>query len=256
MPKSLAGKHYWLIGASEGIGRTLAKCMAKEDAKLTVSARSEDRLNSLVEDLEGVGHQALPLDVTDADSLDAAISKVATPDGVIYLAGIYEPMGASEADWELARKIIDVNLQGVINVLGRIVPKMVARDHGHIVLTGSVAGYVGLPNAIGYGVSKAGIMHLAENLHVDLAHTNIRTQLISPGFVETQLTDKNEFEMPFKVTAEEAAEAIVKGLQTSSFEIHFPKKFTYIMKLLRLLPYWLYLPLGAKIAEKARQRSK
>ena len=139
--------------------------------------------------------------------------------------------------------MIDVNLHGVLRVLSYVLPAFVARDAGTIVLTGSVAGYRGLPGALGYGLSKAALIHLAENLQIDLARTNVKIRLINPGFVKTQLTDKNDFAMPFIITPHAAAKAIMRGLRGNRFEIHFPKRFSYLLKLLRLLPNGLYVRL-------------
>jgi short-subunit dehydrogenase len=122
---------------------------------------------------------------------------------------------------------------------------MIARRRGRIAIVSSVAGYRGLPTSAYYGATKAALINLAEALKFDLDRHGVTMQLIDPGFVRTPLTDKNEFAMPFRITPEEAAARIAKGLQSTRFEITFPRRFTYILKLARCLPYRLYFPLVA-----------
>ena len=165
------------------------------------------------------------------------------PDIVIYNAGTYKPMDVQHFELEPVESMLDVNLRGAFRVVSLVIPAFLQRNAGHFVLVGSVAGYRGLPSAMGYGASKAGIMHLAENLKADLKTTKIRVQLVSPGFVKTRLTDMNDFKMPCIITAEKAAQYIVDGLESSRFEIHFPKRFSFVLKLLSLLPASLYFRL-------------
>ena len=246
---SYNGKTIWLIGASAGIGEALAIQLAEQGETLILSARNAQKLQQLADQLSGADHSALPCDVTDETSIQNVWDTFADrlPDMVIYNAGAYDPMSAKEWDTDKAMQMVDVNLLGAMRVLRHVVPAFVKRNAGHIVLVGSVAGYRGLPKAIGYGASKAAVNHLAENLAIDLSDTNIKTQLVSPGFVKTRLTDKNDFDMPFLITAEQAASYIVKGMQLDRFEIHFPKKFTLLMKLLSLLPSPLYMWLAKKL---------
>ncbi len=169
------------------------------------------------------------------------------PDIVIYNAGTYEPMGAKAFNIHQAEIMVDVNFRGSLRILSYILPAFFARGSGHIVLVGSVAGYSGLPNAIGYGASKAALIHLAENLHADLQQTTIKVQLVNPGFVKTRLTEKNTFAMPFIITPETAAQRIVLGMSSTRFEIAFPMRFVWILKFLRLLPYSIYFWLLKKM---------
>lgn len=241
----MKNKHVWLIGASEGIGAALAEKIAAQGAVLTISARNAERLQTLVASLQGTGHRALAADVTSLESLAHAWQSFgdSIPDVIIYNAGTYKPMDVQHFELEPVESMLDVNLRGAFRVIGLVMPAFLKRNAGHIVLVGSVAGYRGLPSAMGYGASKAGMMHLAENLKADLKGTNIRVQLVSPGFVKTRLTDMNDFKMPCIITAEKAADYIVDGLNSSRFEIHFPKRFSLVLKLLSMLPAWIYFRL-------------
>lgn len=238
-------KRVWLIGASEGIGSALAFELANRGARLTLSARTAARLEDVLARLPGTGHAAHPLDVCALREIETVWAKLChdLPDVVIYNAGAYTPMDAQHLDIQQVETMIDVNLRGAFRLAATVLPHYVARRSGHLVLVGSVAGYRGLPSAMGYGASKAGLNHLAENLRIDLRGSGIKVQLVSPGFVKTRLTDKNTFEMPFMVSPQDAALRIADGLMSDSFEIHFPRRFSYAVKLLGLLPHWLYFSL-------------
>jgi len=243
---ALKGKKIWLVGASEGIGAALASQLAAKGATLLLSARSKDKIEALAATLPGGNHAALALDVTALATIQEAwghISNMGGIDIVIYNAGAYDPMSAREFNLEKTEGMLDVNFRGALRVLDCALPAFITRQSGHVVLVASVAAYSGLPNAIGYGASKAALLHLGENLRLDLDKSNIKVQVVSPGFVKTRLTEKNTFSMPFMVSPELAAERIVRGMATRDFEIHFPKRFTYILKFLRILPYRLYFGL-------------
>lgn len=245
----LSGKRYWVVGASEGLGRAVAKRLAAEGVRLALSARSEDRLQSLADDLptEASVH---PLDVTDRTSVLNAAQGIGPVDGVIVLTGVYWPMRAAEFDPQQVEAMCDVNFTGTARVLSAIVPGFVARNTGHIVLTGSLSGFRGLPGAIGYGASKAGMMHLAENLQAELVHSGVKVQLMNPGFIKTRLTEKNSFNMPFLMTPEEAAEHFVAAMKTRRFQSNFPRVFSWFFRGANFLPAWAYYKLiGAKKPE-------
>ena len=245
-------KTIWLIGASEGIGEAVAEQLAQQGATLILSSRNGEMLTALAARLSGSGHLVVPLDVTNMASIENAwqniLSKQKMPDTMIYNAGYYEPIGARRYNLDQIEQIIDVNLRGALRVLSLVLPAFIARDSGHVVLVGSVAGYSGLPKSLGYGSSKAGVIHLAESLKLDLVRTAIKVQLVSPGFVKTRLTDKNNFAMPFLMLVDAAARRIVTGMASKRFEIHFPRRFSLILKLLRLLPYPLYFRLIRRIS--------
>jgi short-subunit dehydrogenase len=243
----LRGKTIWLIGASTGIGAALAVQLAHAGARLTLSARDIRGLESVAAQCAPIMPTLVPLDVTSLSACEAAWQTILSggemPDLVLYNAGAYEPMAIQQLDLAKAQHMLEVNITGALRILSLVMPAFLARNAGHIALVGSVAGYRGLPGAIGYGASKAALIHLAENLRADLANTAIGISIINPGFVKTRLTDKNDFHMPARITPEEAARAIMHGLMRGHFEIHFPKRFTRVLKLLRIVPYGLYFRL-------------
>lgn len=237
--KSFQGKRYWLIGASDGLGAALARRLNTLGAEVVLSARSEDKMRDLVADLPGKASYEV-MDVTDNDSIKAAVAAVGEVDGVVHLAGVYWPFGAKEWNAEQANTMADVNFTGLMRVMGQIVPGMVARDRGHIVITSSLTGYRGLPNSIGYTASKAGTMSLAECMHADLRGTGVQVQVINPGFIKTQLTDKNDFKMPFLMEPEDAARAVTDHMATDSFKKGFPWQLTAILRACQFLPDAIY----------------
>ncbi len=227
-------KTWWIIGASEGLGRAIAEQLDQEGARLILSARSKERLVALCDQL----HDATPLamDVTDAKSVSDAVATAGEVDGVLYCAGLYDPMTAQTWEPAAAEAVCDVNFIGAMRVLGRVVPAMAQRDHGHIALIGSLAGFTGLPGAIGYGASKAAVMHLAQNLHRDLRDQDIKVQVINPGFIKTRLTEKNTFKMPMIQTPEEAARCCLKALRSNRFQSSFPAPFSWVFRIAAHLP--------------------
>lgn len=247
----LSGKRIWLIGASEGIGRELAIELAQVGAILGLSARNQTRLEELRAACGGDVHAIAACDVTNNDSVRNAWEVMAAswgaPDIIIYNAGAYDPMPAQKFNLASIEAMVDVNFRGALRMLDCALPTLIQKHAGHIVLVGSVAGYRGLPDAMGYGASKSALIHLAENLMCDLQPYGIRTQIVNPGFVKTRLTDKNNFAMPGMITAPQAAAQIIKGLQSNRFEIAFPFVFAAVMKLLRFLPSGLYFKLIGSI---------
>ena len=235
---SFHGKTYWIVGASEGLGRALATALSREGASLVLSARNAERLFALAESLPNA--EARPLDVTDAASVRdtwlALIRSDRFPDGVIYCAGAYDPMTARAWDTKAVEQMVEVNFTGALRVLGNLVPAMIRRGQGHVVLIGSLAGHRGLPGAIGYGASKAALMHLGENLRADLRGTGVRVQCLNPGFIRTRLTDKNSFEMPMLMSPEKAAAHCVRAMKTRKFSSSFPAPFSWLFTIGRHLP--------------------
>lgn len=234
-----AGKRYWIIGASAGLGRAVASEISKKGAEVILSARSEDDLLTLAETLPGRA-TVVPMDVADPESVTKAASEVGELDGMVYLAGVYWPMPASEFDGEKAATMLDINLTGAARVLGHVLPAMIERDAGHIVFTGSLSGFRGLPRASGYGASKAGMMSMAETLYADLRGTGVDIQLVNPGFVKSRLTEKNDFAMPFIMDADEAAKLFVEHMNYNDFSRNFPRHFAALFRLSQFLPDWLY----------------
>ena len=237
------GKTVWLVGASTGIGRATAHKLHTLGAKVIVSARSQQALDAFA--AEHPGATVLAMDAADAASVEAAAQSVLSTgplDLVLYCAGYYKEMRATEFDLKQMLRHNQVNYVGALYVLSAVLPYFLARKAGHISLVSSVAGYRGLPQGLAYGPTKAALINLAETLHVDLKDSQIGVSLISPGFVETSLTAQNKFSMPGLIKPEKAAEEILRGWAKGEFEIHFPKRFTFFMKALALLPPLLYFP--------------
>lgn len=243
---SFSGKRYWLVGASEGLGRELARALSAEGAELVLSARDGDRLRTLQTELPGAS-RVLPLDVRDDAAVERAAQMAGRLDGVVWLAAVYWPMASADWNAEKVEAMLDVNLTGAARVLGRVVPGFVAEDRGHVVVVGSLSGFRGLPGAIGYGAAKAGLMHLAEDMHADLHRTNVRVQLINPGFIRSRLTEKNTFHMPFLMDADAAARAVLRAMRSRRFQSNFPRAFSWLFRFGNFLPAALYYRLfGAK----------
>lgn len=233
------GKRYWLVGASDGLGAALALQLSRAGAEVILSARSEDKLNDLANSLPGKA-EVVTVDVSDNESVVSAAKAVGTVDGVVYLAGVYWPFGAKEWDAEQANAMADINFTGLMRVMGQVVPNMVARDAGHIVITSSLTGFRGLPGSIGYTASKAATMSLAECMYADLHKTGVKVQVVNPGFIKTQLTDKNDFKMPFLMTPEQASQEVFEHMNTDKFKKSFPFAFSLLFRGSQFLPDWLY----------------
>lgn len=233
----LKGKKYWIIGASEGLGRELSIQLSNLGVKLIISARNEIRLNKLSSLTKA---KVLALDVLDIDAIKQASKSVGIIDGIIYVAGDYTPLNSTTWNVEEVDKMIAVNFTGAAKVLGFIVPKFLKQNNGHIVMIGSLSGFRGLPNAIGYGASKAAMMHLAENIKADLYKTPIKIQLINPGFIKTRLTEKNNFKMPFIMSVEDAAKRVIIAMNSNRFQTNFPLIFSLLFRASNLLPAFIY----------------
>jgi short-subunit dehydrogenase len=233
------GKRYWLIGASEGLGREVAMHLSRAGTEVIVSARNADRLAELVAALPGKG-QAVAVDVADLASVEQAAAQIGPIDGMVYLAGVYWPMKATEWRQAEALQMADINFMGAMRAVGAVLPGMLARGRGHLVLTGSLSGFRGLPGAIGYGASKAGLMYLGEQLYADLRRTPVDVQLINPGFIKTRLTDKNDFAMPFIMEPEAAAREFFEHMNDDAFKKSFPFAFSLMFRLSQFLPDWAY----------------
>ncbi|HUU73910.1 MAG TPA: SDR family NAD(P)-dependent oxidoreductase [Burkholderiales bacterium] len=245
------GKRVWVLGASSGIGRAFSETLLKRGARVALTARNKNALQALAQNFDASQTLVLPADVSNQFDIDAAYSRLTAEwsgiDLLVLLAGTHLPVRAWELDANDAEKLFHVNVFGTFRVLARVIPDLLARGQGGIAVVSSVAGYRGLPTSLIYGASKAALTNLTETLYLDLRPKGVSVYLVSPGFVRTPLTDRNEFKMPALISVEEAAEQMVRGFERGEFEIHFPKRFTRIMKLLRLLPYRLYFPLVHRI---------
>lgn len=235
------GRTVWLVGASSGIGRALASALHAKGARVVVSARNAQALADFVRDHPG--SRAIPFDAGQRQAVRIATEELLADgdiDLVCYCAGYYRPMRAMNLDLDEALRHQQVNLTGAWHVLAAVLPALQARGQGHISLVSSVAGFRGLPQSLAYGPTKAALTNLAEALFLDLRPRGLGVSVITPGFVSTPLTAGNDFDMPALITPEQAADAILSGWAAGEFLIHFPKRFSHFMKLLRLLPYWLY----------------
>ena len=231
----------WITGASSGLGAALARRMARDGRDVAVSARRRGKLDSLARDCVGKGSlHPIPFDTEDGEAARVAVSRIEETVGpigqAVLNAGTHQPVDARALRPDDFRKLVDVNLMGTVNCLAAVLPHMLARGRGRIAVVASVAGYRGLPTSAAYGMTKAGLINMAEALRVELAPCGIIVQIVNPGFVRTPLTDRNEFPMPFLMEPEDAAEAFFRGLQSDRFEIAFPRRFVYLMKVLRCLP--------------------
>jgi NAD(P)-dependent dehydrogenase (short-subunit alcohol dehydrogenase family) len=242
------GLRVWLVGASSGIGEATASALHARGAQVLVSARSREALDRFVlihPPQHGVTAQAWPLDVTDAAAVTATAREILAQgplDLVVYCAGHYREMRATDMDMADLKRHLDINYVGALHVLDAVVPAMSARGRGHISLISSVAGFRGLPKSLAYGPTKAALTNLAENLYLDLGPLGVGVSVVHPGFVQTPLTAQNDFTMPALITPPQAAQAMIEDWGRGVFEVHYPKRFTRWMKLMRLLPYRAYFP--------------
>ncbi|MCG9106111.1 SDR family NAD(P)-dependent oxidoreductase [Laribacter hongkongensis] len=240
----------WIIGASSGIGAALAHRLLDKGAEVVLSARRQARL----EEVAGTHPRALvlPHDVTDPASWRQCWAHMREqkrlPDLIVFCAADYRPEQSWQLQHERVRQTLDTNLAGVYFGLETILPDLMVRQSGGIVLVASVAGYIGLPGACVYGPGKAALINLAELLHAELRQHHLGVYLVNPGFVSTRLTALNDFSMPAIISPDDAAAFIVRGLERGRFEIHFPRRFTLWIKLIAMLPYRLRLPLLRRLA--------
>lgn len=242
------GQRVWLIGASTGIGRSLAEALHARGAQVIISARQQAPLMEFV--AQHPSSQALPLDVTDREAVEHAAQQLNAQGGldlVCYCAGHYKPMRADAMDLDELLRHQQVNQTGALHVVAAVVPAMLsaARDgrSPHLSLVASVAGLRGLPQSLAYGPTKAALINLAETLFLDLRPKGVAVSVVNPGFVATPLTAQNDFHMPALLTPAQAAQAMLQGWQRGAFQIHFPRRFTAWLQLLRVLPYRWYFAL-------------
>jgi NAD(P)-dependent dehydrogenase (short-subunit alcohol dehydrogenase family) len=235
----------WVTGASAGIGRSLCLALVAEGWTVHATARRAEPLEALAAEAAGPGRIVpRPGDVTDGAAMRGIVEAIESegPLALVVLnAGVYTPMRAQEFDAEIARRHFDVNLQGVANGLEPVLKAMIARGTGHVALMASVAGYRGLPDATAYSPSKAGLIAMAEALAMDLVDFGVRISVVNPGFVETEATAVNTFEMPMLMSPEDAAGRIVAGLKRPGFEIRFPWQFALVLRIIGLLPNRWYI---------------
>ena len=245
-------KKIWITGASSGIGKALAEKFAAEGWKVAASARRKEILDKISE------HENIfsyPLDVTNQDQIKNSFEKIIKDfNGLnlcVFSSGTYDPKLEQEINIEQNKFVMETNFFGVLYCINAVENYFKNKKDGHISIVSSVAAYRGLPNSSGYGPSKAALTNLTESLYFDFKKYNVRISLVSPGFIKTPLTDKNDFSMPFIKSPEFAAEKMFNGLTKSkAFEIHFPRALTILLKIFRILPYKIYLFLIDKVVKR------
>tara|TARA_B100001250_G_scaffold394704_1_gene398900 strand:+ start:34 stop:795 length:762 start_codon:yes stop_codon:yes gene_type:complete len=242
----MTDKVIWITGASSGIGKALAIKFAKEGWKVAISARRENLLNEIAKIHSNIF--SYPLDVTDSEKCKLVFNnikeKFKSIDISFFSTGIHDPKSEKSLDLDKVRQIMEVNFFGTVNSINAVYKYYKERKSGQISIVSSVAGYRGLPAGGAYCASKSALTNFAESLNFEMKRKNVRVTLVSPGFIKTPMTDQNDFPMPFIKSPEFAAEQIYQGLvKKNSFEIHFPKTFTIIMKILQILPNWIYFRL-------------
>ena len=239
----------WIIGASSGIGAETARLLLERDAKVALSARNREGLQAIASNDNCA--LILPLDITRHEELvgarDRILERWGGIDLVLVVAGTYNKMRADNFDLAVANRIVDTNLRGTLNCLDAVLPLLIEHGRGGIGIVASVAGLSGLPQALIYGPTKAALINLCESLYLDLRPRGIGVYLINPGFVATPLTAGNDFAMPALISATTAAHELIRGIERGEFHIHFPKRFTNWLRLLRLLPYRWYFWLIHKV---------
>ena len=236
-------KKIWITGASSGIGKALAEKFASEGWKVAISARRKIILEEMASNENIFSY---PLDVTNQDQINSVFTNIISDFGnlelCVFSSGTYDPKLEQEINIKQNKFVMETNFFGVLYCIKSVEKYFKEKQDGHISIVSSIAAYRGLPNSSGYGPSKAALTNLTESLYFDFKKYNVRISLVSPGFIKTPLTDKNEFPMPFIKSPEFAADKMFKGLtKTKAFEIHFPKTLTLLLKFLRILPYKIYL---------------
>jgi len=245
-------KTIWITGGSTGIGKALAIKFANEGWNVAISARRENLLQEISNNHENI--HGFPVDVTDKikckQTFEQIRNKFENIDICFFSTGTWDPKKEKDIDVEQIENVFKVNFFGTLNSIKAVEEYFKNRNMGTITIVSSIAGYRGLPNSTGYGPSKSALNNLAESLYFDFKRSNVRVCLVSPGFIKTPMTDKNDFKMPFLKTTEYAAEKIYDGLVNKNiFEIHFPKSLTIILKILSFLPSSIYFGLVGKMTK-------
>ena len=245
-------KTIWITGGSTGIGKALAVKFANEGWNVAISARRESLLNEISDNHENI--TPFPLDVTDKSKCIEVFEKIQNKfeniDICFFSTGTWNPIKERDIDVEQIKEVFKINFFGTLNAIKAVEEYFKNKKSGTITIVSSIAGYRGLPNSTGYGPSKSALNNLAESLYFDFKRSNVRVCLVSPGFIKTPMTDKNDFKMPFLKTTDYAAEKIYDGLINKDvFEIHFPKSLTIMLKIFSFLPSKIYFALVSKMTK-------
>ncbi len=246
-------KQAWIIGGSTGLGAAMVQELAHAGTEVVVSARNSERLTNFCNHF--VNASALSLDITDQDECNQAVSMLlakneALPDLIILNAAIYTPMNARSLDPAECARMMDVNYQGVVNMLSALLSHKSDDKEVTVATVTSPSGWRGLPGGAGYGPTKAAVINLVESLKTEVEKQGLDLRLVNPGFIKTRLTDKNDFKMPQLMEPEYAAKKALKGLASGKFDTSFPNPFIFYLKLLRHLPYRMYFWIARKLVKK------
>ncbi|WNK20502.1 SDR family NAD(P)-dependent oxidoreductase [Halomonas piscis] len=249
----------WLTGATSGIGKALAQRLMAEGHRVVLSARRQDKLAALCKGFDNAA--VLPLDISDRDAVQAAGKRIEAELGgldlALFNAGTCEYLDVRAFDVALVERVLTPNLNGTLYCVEAALPLLrAARREGRparLAVTSSASAYMALPRAEAYGASKAAVSYFMEALRLDLSPETIGVSVIHPGFVDTPLTAQNDFPMPMQVSVDQAADAILKGLYHGRKDIHFPKRFTLIVKLLGILPPALRFAVGRRLVRDPQQ---
>lgn len=239
----------WVTGASSGIGEALTRKLVAQGWKVAISSRSAEKLEKLAsEALDQI--IPAPVDISDADAVEAVVVKLEAEHGpiaqAVLNAGIYITIDAANPKFDDYAKTFDVNLKGTAACITALTPRMSKRRSGQIAIVSSATAFGGMPTASAYGATKAALVNMAECLRIELHRYGVLIQCVTPGFVETPAQDDNEFPKPFMVSADTAADRIAKGLKSDRFEVTFPRRFTWMLKLIYALPRSWHIPLVRK----------
>ena len=250
-------KVIWITGGGTGIGKAVAIKFANQGWNVAISGRRENILKEVEDNNQNI--KSFSLDVKNKERCFEVAENIRKEFGDIdicfFSTGTWDPKKEREIDIEQIEKVFKVNFFGTLNCVKAVEDHFRNKKNGVITIVSSIAGYKGLPNSTGYGPSKAALNNLAESLHFDFGRFGVRVCLVSPGFIKTPMTDKNDFKMPFLKTPEYSAEKIYDGLINSNqFEIHFPKTLTLILKFFKIIPDRLYFYLIKKMTKLQKNK--
>jgi NAD(P)-dependent dehydrogenase (short-subunit alcohol dehydrogenase family) len=245
----------WVTGASSGIGRAMALRLAGAGWRVAASALDDDGLQAVAALPEAAGRiRTFPLDITDGaavartvETIEAALAPIAL---ALLNAGVHTPVHADSFSAADFHRLIDVNLGGTIDCFAAILPRMIERRRGQIAITTSLAGRFGLPTTAAYGLTKAGLISMAESLKPELDAHGITLQIVSPGFVRTPMIEPLTHRKPMIIGVEKAAKAFHRGLQRGQFEIVFPRAAAILPNVLRVLPYPLAFAITRRLVKR------
>lgn len=239
-----------ITGASSGIGRATAVAAASAGWQVIACGRNQERLEELRREVPGIETRAF--DLLDEAACAEALAGV-RPDVAVLNAGICEYVDIEHWDAALFRRVFEANFFSVINCLSQLLPK--AGRGSQIVFVDSLARLLPFTRSEAYGASKAAIHYLCKSLEVDLRDRGITVQSVSPGFVRTPLTDRNDFAMPMRVEPEAAAQAILRSIESRKSSGYFPTLFAGVLRFLGALPSAVQVAVCAWLAQRAEVSS-